>query len=183
MAEVNTEATTTGGTPENQQQTTDAAPPTFDAWLEGQDETVRGLIDGHVAGLRSALDSERSQRKELAKALKDASKDLEEGSKAREALESLSGRLEAHEQQVAAYEVLSQAGVADLRLAYIAAREAGFVRKDGTVNVEQLREQHPALFKARTMPQGNAGSGAGANGVPPTKDMNAFIRLASGRNQ
>ena len=38
-------------------------PLTFDSWFESQPEEIKGLIDSSVAGLKSALDSERNERK------------------------------------------------------------------------------------------------------------------------
>jgi len=163
-----------GGTPQNDQ------PVTFEAWLGNQDDAVKGLIDTHVSGLKSALDGERAQRKELANQLKTLSKDLEKGSQARDALESLTGKMEQFEQQLAAYDALSTAGVTNLKLAYIAAREAEAIRKDGTVNLETLKAQYPELFKKASPPPGDAGAGTG-NGAPSSKNMNDFIRAAAGR--
>jgi hypothetical protein len=33
-------------------------PATFEAWLAGQDKTVKGLVSQHIAGLRNALEME-----------------------------------------------------------------------------------------------------------------------------
>ena len=164
-----------GGTPQNNDQ-----PVTFESWLGNQDDAVKGLVDTHVSGLKTALDSERAQRKELAGQLKTLSKDLEKGSQARDALESLTGKMEQFEQQLAAYDALSTAGVTNLKLAYIAAREAEAIRKDGTVNLETLKAQYPELFKKQTPPPGGAGAGTGSQ-PPPTKgDMDALIRQVAG---
>jgi hypothetical protein len=154
---------------------------TFEAWHAGQDESVKALLDGHVRGLKSALESERSQRQELAKQIKELSKGMDEGSQARAALAGMSGKLEEFEQQLAAYDVLSAAGVSNLRLAYLAAREAGAVRKDGTLDLEAVKGQFPELFAAKKpVPPGNAG--AGANGAPTVSGgIDELIRRKAGR--
>lgn len=153
---------------------------TFTDWLEQQPEDVRGLIGSHTSGLKSALDSERSQRKELAKALKDVTKELDEGTQARESLEALTGKMEQYEQQIGAYDALSAAGVTNLRLAWIAAREAGAIDKKGNVNLETLKAEYPELFKAQRTPPGNAGAGAGQQPPQATGGMDALIRKKAG---
>jgi hypothetical protein len=177
MAEMNEQGGMPGesdGTPQNEGLT-------FEQWAAGQDDGVKALLDGHVKGLKSALETERGQRQELAKQIKELSKGMEEGSQAREALAAMSGKLETFEQQLAAYDALSAAGVSNLRLAYLAAREAGAVRQDGTVDLDGLKSQFPELFAVKKpTPPGNAGAGAGtANGGQT--GMNAFIRAAAGR--
>lgn len=158
-------------------------PLTFDSWLETQDDNIKTLIGDHTSGLKSALQTERQQRTELAKALKDATKDLEEGSKARDALDGLSAKLDAHEQQLAFYETATAAGVTNLKLAWIAAREAGAIDKRGNVNIETLKADYPELFKQKSPPitPGNGGNGAGGSGLPSMKNMDNFIRAATGR--
>ncbi len=158
--------------------------PTFDSWLQGQPDEIKGLISAHTAGLKSALDSERSQRKDLAKALKDATKDLETGTEARKALEGLTAKLENQEKQLAFYDAATAAGVSNLRLAWIAAREAGAVDKAGNVNMETLKKEYPELFK-RTPPLPPGNAGAGANGQRPGQSggMDSLIRQVAGVRQ
>jgi len=153
-------------------------PLTFDSWLEGQGDDIKTLIGDHTSGLKSALQSERDQRTELAKALKDATKGLEEGS---QALDGLSAKLETHEQQIAFYETATAAGVTNLKLAWLAARGTGAIDKRGNVNIQTLKADYPELFKKAPVPPGNGGNGTGANGLPSGEDMNAFIRTAAGR--
>lgn len=158
---------------------TGETPVTFEGWLAAQDETARGLIDGHVAGLKNALQSERGQRSELQKALKEATKELEQGTTARTKLEEVAGKMEAYEQQIAAYDTLQAAGVTNLKLAWIAAREAGAVDGRGNVNVETLKASFPELFKTKPAAPGNAG--VGGSSQTGQRSMNTFIRKAAGR--
>lgn len=170
-----------GGTPgENGGTPNDDGELTFESWFSGQDETIQGLITGNVNGLKSALETERQQRKELAKALKDATKELDEGTKARSALEELSSKLDATEQRLAFAE--SMAGqVSNVKLAWLAALEIGAIDRTGRVNVETLKASYPELFVKKQRPAGNAGDGAGGQ-APSGKGMNAFIRTAAGRS-
>lgn len=157
-------------------------PLDFNGWIEQQDETIKSLVTSHIGGLKTALQSERQQRTELAKALKEATKGLEEGSQARDALTQLSTKLEGHEQQLAFYEVATAAGVKNLRLAWLAAKEAGAVDQRGNVNLQSLKTDYPELFGTPQLrPSGNAGNGAGS-GAPGGKSMDNFIRTVAGRS-
>lgn len=64
-----TEKNTGGGTP---------AVEDFEAWLKAQPDAVKGLFDKHVAGLKSALDAERENRKKIEKAEREAQKAKED---------------------------------------------------------------------------------------------------------
>lgn len=145
----------------------------FDAWLGSQDEKVRALLDNHTKGLRSALEGERSQRKELAKQLKELTGKVEANSDAAKQLAEISGRLELEEKRADFYEKASTAGCRNLRLAWLAAQA-------DNLTVEQVKAQHPELF-GTSKPDTGAGHGAGSGGGGETKDMNAFIRRAAGR--
>ena len=156
-------------------------PPSFDSWLAGQDDTVKGLISGHTAGLKSALESERETRKGQEKQLRDLAAKAEKGSEAQAQLTALADKLAANDKRVTAYETLSAAGCSNLKLAWLAATEAGLVDGQGNISIEKLRTQYPELFKATgAPPKGNAGTGAGQTGASG-KSMNDFIRAAAGR--
>lgn len=182
------EETNQGGTPDTTNSTNQngqgekpgngGTPATFDSWLGNQDETVRTLIDTHVSGLKTALASEREQRKELAKELKRAAKGASD--EVQTQLEDLSSRLEKYELQVQFYEVAAAAGVSNPKLAYLAAREGGFIDKDGDVKMDAFRAEYPELFK-KTVPPSNAGAGTDQGAPGAEKDMNAFIRRSAGR--
>lgn len=176
-----------GGTPpegqQQQQQGQQQQELTWDTWLEAQDEGVKGLVDGELKGLKSALEAERRERKSMEKQLREAAAKLEKGSEKRASLEQQADRLQEMEHQTAFYDAAHAAGVLNLRLAWLAARDAGLVsEKDGSVDVEKLREQFPQLFApARQQPPpGNAGAGT-QTGAPAGGGMNAFIRTAAGR--
>lgn len=156
-------------------------PATFEDWLKSQDETTAGLINNHISGLKSALDSERGERKKLAGELKKAAGNLEAGSEARKQLEETSGRLESMERQASFYETAHSAGVADLRAAYLIAQDRELINQKGQVDLEGLKSAAPYLFaQPKSVPAGNAGAGVGQ---PPPRavGMNDLIRQAAGR--
>lgn len=170
-----------GGTPSETQK--DGAPEilTFESWLGSQDETVKGLIDAHIKGLKSALESERAQRSDLARQLRDVTAKAEKGSELEKALMEVSTQLEAAERRAAFYEEAGrpEIGCLNPKAAFALAQAEDLFDKRGRVDWEALKANAPELFRPR-VPQGNAG--LGTSGPPPAhKSMNDFIRRAAGR--
>ena len=155
------------------------APQSFDEWLKAQDEGVRRLADEHVKGLKSALETERSQRKDFEKQLRDAAGKLEKDSVERKNLEGLAGRLQGLERQTAFFDAAHGAGVSNLQLAWLAAENAELVDDRGRADFGRLKERFPELFRAAAVPPGNAG--AGTQNPPSRQTMNDLIRQAAGR--
>jgi hypothetical protein len=155
-------------------------PQTWEAILEGLPEEAKGLYEQHTHGLKSALDAERQQRKDLAKQLQDASGQLEAGSKARTDLEALQARLEETERRADFATEASGHGVNNIRLAYLAAQEFETFDRRGNVQWDALKEAAPELFNQPQPARGNAGAGTTA---PPQRgpDIDALIRAAAGR--
>lgn len=166
-----------GGTPPDGQQET-----TFEGWLREQTEEVQGLIGDHIQGLRSALQSEREQRREFERQLREATEQLEEGSEARQALESMTSDLEAANRRADFYEDAArpEVGCSNPRLAFVAAHEIDAFDRKGNPDWDAIKGQFPELFGS-TAPPGNAGSGAGQQDGTPVGGMNSFIRRAAGR--
>lgn len=154
-------------------------PLTFDTWLGSQDDTIKGLIDGHVTGLKSALESERTERKTLAKQIADLKGKAEKGSELEQQLNALNAQLEATSAKQAFYES-APADVGNLKLAWMAAQD-GHTDKHGNVDWNSLRSAYPELFRKQTTPPANAGNGRGQEGGNQ-QSMNSFIRKAAGRN-
>lgn len=161
----------------------DGAPeiPTFESWFGSQDETVKGLIDGHIKGLKSALESERAQRSDLARQLRDVTAKAEKGSELEKALMEVSTQLEAAERRAAFYEEAGrpEIGCLNPKAAFALAQAEDLFDKRGRVDWEALKANAPELFRPR-VPQGNAGLGTG-DPPPAHKSMNDFIRRAAGR--
>lgn len=165
---------------QGQQQGQQQQQVTFESWLEGQGQDVQGLINGHIAGLRSALQSERDQRRQFERELREAAGQLEQGSEARQRLDQLTADLDVQERRAEFYEAAHQAGIVNLRLAWLAVQQDDEVRdRRGNANMAGLRERYPELF-GHPAPAGNAGSGTNQQ-QQPAADMNAFIRTAAGR--
>ena len=159
-----------GGTPEAQGET--PAPVDFDTWLGSQDETVKGLLSTHTGGLRTALQQERDNAKQLAKQLKELGGKLEANSEAAKQVAELSSRLETEQRRADFVQEAAAAGCRDLRLAWLAANA-------DNLTVKQVQAQHPDLFAPR--PATNAGHGATAPASGAQRDRNALIRKAAGR--
>ena len=159
-------------------------PKTFTAWLEAQPADVKELYNAEVAGLKSALDSERTQAKAQAKELRDAAAKAEAGSEAQQQLEAAASKAEIAERRATFNEDAHAAGVGNLRLAWLAALDEEDLTnaRSGTVDFEKMKARHPELFAgASKPPAGNAGSGAGQEPTEPPNDMNTFILRSAGR--
>lgn len=175
--------------PDSNEQPTDGTEaqsdaPQFDftAWLGEQPEHVRSGLESHTAGLKSALDGEREQRKEFSRQLREATAKAEKGSEIEKALNETSSRLEVAEQRAAFFEDAGKAEIActNPRAAFLIAQAEGLFRKSGEPDWAAIKASAPELFGRKT-PPGNAGSG---NGSPPPRSggMNEYIRAASGRS-
>lgn len=157
-------------------------PASLDEWLSDQPDTIKNLIDSHTDGLRSALNSERAERKKLSQQLKTLGAKAEKGSELESEIAKLTGTLEENQRKADFYERAHTAGVKNLRLAYLAATDGDLFDRDGDVNFDKLKEQAPELFASKEKqptPKGNAGAGRGQGGATPS--MNSFIRRAAGR--
>lgn len=155
---------------------------TFDGWYSKLEDPVKDLIDDHVTGLKSALNSEREERRRLSKQLTQLSKSADEGSEFQKQLNDTVGKLEEAERKAQFLEDAHDQGISNLKLAYLAAKEEGLIKRDGSVDFLRLREVAPELFerKKTPVPPANAGTGVGQSGaVKP--DMNAWLRKAAGR--
>lgn len=154
-----------------------AAPFSFDEWLEEQPDHVKQGYEGHTSGLKTALETERSQRKALASELKKLSGQAEKGSEAEKALGEMSSRLEQAEQRVAFMEeaIRPEIGCSNPKAAFLVAQADNLFKRSGEPDWAAIRAAAPELFGTRKTPPGNAGSG---NGSPPAQkaDMNSWIR-------
>lgn len=157
-------------------------PESFDKWIAAQPDGIKDLFDDHVDGLKSALEDERRERKGLAARLKELGKQADVGSELQKQLESLTGQMTEADTKASFYEGAHEAGVKNLRLAWIAAKEYDLINK-GKVDFVQLKQLAPELFGVAKAapPAGNAGNGAGQAGIQQP-DMNRAIRAMAGRS-
>jgi len=157
--------------------TAPAADETFDAWLAKQPETLKTLYATHTSGLTTALASERTAHKDLEKQLRDMAKKAGDGTEAQKSLTEQADKLAAESQKTEFYDKAHTAGVRNLKLAYLAAKEATLVNDKGDCDFTKLKTAYPELFAAA--PKGNAGDGTGTDGKPFS--MNEQIRQKAGR--
>jgi len=171
----------TAGTQEQETQEQETQEPlTFDRWLGEQPNEVKGLLDGHTKGLKSALTSERDTRKGLEKQVRDLAAKAEKDSDAQKELVGIADKLSSAEQQTDFYEAAHAAGVTNLKLAYTVAVQDEMFDRRGQVNFDTLKQSYPELFGKTSTPPGNAGDGTDTQ-PDPAKDMNTFIRRSAGR--
>jgi len=157
----------------------------FETWLDEQSDETKTLISNHIGGLRSALEQERTQRKSLDKSLRDATKQLEEGSAARADFEKISAELTATQTRATFLEQAAGAGVTNLKLAWLAASSGDAIGDDGTADFDKLKAGYPELFhvdQPAPTPRGNAGTGTGSQPTPTPQSMDTLIRQGLGSN-
>lgn len=156
--------------------------PTFEKWLEGQDDATKGLLDGHVKGLKSALKSERDARSDAEKSVRDLAKKAEKGSEAQKELTEVADNLAEESRRADFYESAHGEGVVNLKLAYVVAVQDEMFDNRGNVNFVRMKETYPELFgKPARKPEGGAGDGTGDDGISRKPSMNMFIRRQAGR--
>jgi hypothetical protein len=170
-----------GEMPDEVQTTTPTQPTpsgTFEEWLAGQDEGVKGLYTQHTAGLKNALDGERKANQDAQKQLRDLAKKAEKGSELEAELTKQADHLRALETQAAFQDKAHAMGVRNLKLAFIAAQQAGLVSDKGDCDFAKLKAEYPELFLSP--PSGNAGTGTGQTN-PKGPSMDQIIMGALGR--
>lgn len=159
-------------------------PLTWDKWLADQPEAVKTLVDGHVDGLRSALDNEREERKKLSRQLSQVRAGAEKGSELEKQLSQLEADL--NSAQLRADFAEQAAGrVTNIKLARLSAEADGLIEantsKSGGVNWDRLFQEletaYPELFKKDVKPQVKSNAGSGTQ-TPPggPVSMNDLIR-------
>ena len=154
----------------------------FDAWIKDQPEPVKQLLDARTAGLKSALASERDAHSALEKQVRELAAKATKDSDAQVQLTKLADEMSETNRKAEFYEAAHAAGVANLKLAYLAATQDGLFDKRGGVNFEAMKQTYPELFGGRKPPEANPGSGTG-NQPPTAATMNDFIRAAAGRSK
>lgn len=148
---------------------------TFDTWLATQPDDVKGLLDGHTKGLKTALESEREIRKTREKELRDLAKKAEEGSEAQKQLTDLANQESETGRKADFYEAAHAGGVTNLRLAYLVAVQDELFDKKGNVDFDEMKKGYPELFGSKSTAAGNAGSGTQQNNTAGMT-MDDFIR-------
>lgn len=150
-------------------------------WHDALPKEAQELIATRESGLKTALGTERDARADAEKELRKAAKELEKGSDAEANLLKAADDLAASTTKSEFYEDAHKAGVTDLRLAYIVAKEEELIDKRGNVDFDKLKEAHPSLFGKKRVVDSSAGEGTDTLPDGQKKDMNAFIRGAAGK--
>lgn len=181
-----TSSTPAPGTEPAAQATPPAAsetPADFGAWLDAQPEPIKALANQHTAGLKTALDAERAQRKELTKQLSELSRAAQEGSEAKKQLDAMAAKLTEAEQRDAFTEAALKVSVDPkaIKLAYIAAKQDGLISDKGKADFEALKASYPQLFIQAPKPVAPTATVAGGVSGGAILDMNGAIRRAAGR--
>lgn len=162
-------------------------PPVYEEWVQTQPEPIKQMLSSWEGGLKSALTSERDARRSLERQVRELAGKAEKGSEIETRLTGLADQLSEAQTQNEFYDQASRRGVRDLKLAWLAAKEAGAIDGRGRINWDTLEETYPLLFSKKIQPPGHAGSGThGGNGSgegQPQVDrgMNAWIRAQSSR--
>jgi len=168
------EQTATGETPEA------ASVESFDGWIAEQPDNVKTLVAQHTTGLKSALEAERTERKNQAKQLRDALAKAEKGSETEKALQEITGRAEQAERRAAFFEeaVRADVGCTNARAAFLVATAENLFTRTGDPDWKRIKDAAPELF-GRKLPSANAGNGTQT--PPKNGGMNDFIRRSAGR--
>lgn len=166
-------ATPAGETPAGQGGT----PETFEGWLGKQNEATKALLETHTGGLKSSLESERNDRKEVQRQL-NALKAEGDPAALKTQLATLQATLD---EQTARNEFAEEAhtqGVTNIRLAYLAAKDAELLGKRNLW--DELKRQSPELFAKKVAPPAAAGTGSGTSpsGALTMNDLLRGVRAA-----
>lgn len=165
---------------QNNQQAQSGTPATWDDWLNGQDEQVRGLYDAHIAGLRNTVQATREERDNLSRQIKELSSKAEKGSELEKSIAAITERMEATNRRADFIEeaVKPEIGCTNTKAAWALATAENLFTRNGAPDWNAIRAAAPELFR-KPGAKGNAGDGTQE---PPQKTtMNDFIRRAAGK--
>lgn len=155
----------------------------FDAFLQTQPDTIKGLYASNVSGLKTALESERESRKKLSEQVKTLSPQVEKGSELEKQLTEMVKRLEEAEQReadsnrrakFAEQAIRPGVGCSNVKAAYALATSEKLFNSEGDPDWKALRQLAPELFRQK--PEMDAG----ATGRAAGDDINAALRKAAG---
>lgn len=195
MPDDNNNTSGTGGTPGNgggaagdgtgdgtpQTQGTQQQTQTFESWYGAADPSIKTLIDGHINGLKTALQTERQQRGTLASQINDLKPKAEKGSELERQLTALQATLAAAERRATFAEdaLRPEVGCVNAKAAFALATAEELFDRQGRPDWNALRNMAPELFR-KVGQTGSADGGAG-NQQNARMGMNEIIRRAAGR--
>jgi hypothetical protein len=166
------DATTEGGGAPN---------ATFETWLDKQDASVKDMYSKHTAGLTSALQKEREERKGLSDKIKELLPQAEKGSEFEKKLTETVGQLDLAEKRAAFSEeaIKPEIGCINPRAAFLLAKADDLFDRSGHPNWTAIKKAAPELF----MTEGSTDGGAGGDQhkSASSNSMNDFIRRRNRR--
>lgn len=155
---------------------------TFEDFLASVDEPIKILYKKHTDGLSSALEKERSGRKDLEKQLKELLPKAEKGSALEQELAEKVRLLEETDKKYAEVErrakFAEEAGQSNvkcvnIKAAYALATVENLFKEDGSPKWDDLKKIAPELFKIGSTDAGSTGKRALDN------DINSALRNAA----
>jgi hypothetical protein len=167
----------------------ETAAATPESWFGALPEDAKTIAqkwhDEQVVGLKSALGSERDDRKtdrtSFQKQLTDAIAKATGDSKAE--LEKIQASLGESGTRSDFFADAHEAGAGDLRLAWAAVKEYELYDRKGNPDIEALKTKCPYLFQTAAKPVPHVGAGSGTNQKPSAAhdfDTNLRAALKSG---
>lgn len=155
---------------------------TWETWHGSLSDEQKGLIESHVSGLKSALQSERQTKGDLEKQVRTLASQAQEGSQAKTELTKLADQLKGESQRADFYESAHGAGIRNLKAAWLIARgDESVWKRDGSLDIAAFKQSYPELFGSVQAPPGNGGNGNGQSGGG-SLTMDQVIRQAAGRH-
>ena len=156
-------------------------PPTWDSFLDAQDDETKALYASHSEGLLNTVKATRTERDALAKQIKKLAAEQDEGSDARKELDSMSERLEQSERRATFLEEAFKPEVQcrNPKAAWLLAEAGDHFDRRGNPHWDAIKAAAPELFGVK-IAKANAGDGTG-NPPASAKDMNKWIRTVAGR--
>ena len=147
---------------------------TFEDLLNTFDEPAKALYESHTAGLKSALDTERKERKALAEQLKELSGKAEKGSEMEAKLAETAQKLEQTERRAKFAEESSAEGCVNPKAGWTLASAEELFTEAGDIDWRKLKGIAPELFKVAPA------TNAGIKSKPAAIDFNEEIRRKAG---
>lgn len=167
----------------------ETAAATPESWFGALPEDAKTIaqkwLDKEAAGLKSALTSERGERKtdrqQFQTQLTDAIAKASGEGKAE--LEKISASLSESGTRSDFYADAHEAGAGDLRLAWAAVKEYELYDRKGNPDIEALKTKCPYLFQSAAKPVPSVGAGSGTKTPPATVEedpLRAAVARARG---
>jgi hypothetical protein len=153
----------------------------FDGWLSSQPEAIQAGVSGHIRGLKNTVEATRGEVKQLREQRESIEKlSAQAEGELKTQLDSLSGKLQEREREVAFTNESVAQGVTNPHALWVLAREAEAFDRYGKPDWTHLRQTYGEFFAGAPKPRGNAGAGTGS--TPPVgQGMEDLLRKAAGR--